>query len=243
MSIWEQQSNKIAEHKQKWEVQQNFSFSKTLLEAENEEEVKSAYIRQFSLPVKTAKWHDLTVNNVLFEFKYSVNFKSLDVASKVIAQTLYYIHRLFEDGEEHNVSHFIIADKDEAIIFKTSDYEHFYKSSIYDWKGYRPSSPDPKLVNHVKQSRIIESSRIYLITNEDDLQIFTNLLYQIISPNKAATKNSNYSNKINKKDLPLIVLPVILLFLGIVSVVVVQHKAELGDKPVPTKSTLEEISK
>lgn len=64
MSIWEQQSNKIAEHKQKWEVQQNFSFSKTLLEAENEEEVKSAYIRQFSLPVKTAKWHDLTVNNV-----------------------------------------------------------------------------------------------------------------------------------------------------------------------------------
>jgi len=191
MGIWEQQSKKIAEHKQKWEIIQDFSFIKTLLESENEEEVKSAYIRQFSLPVKTAKRHDLTVNNVLFEFKYSVKFNNLDVAAKVIAQTLYYIHRLFEAGYEHNISHFIIADKDEAIIFRTREFEHFYKSSVYDWVEYRPSSPDPKLVTHVKQSKIIESSRIYLITNEEDLQIFTNLLYQIIFPKKADDARGN----------------------------------------------------
>ncbi|MFH7029951.1 MAG: hypothetical protein ACHBN1_32450 [Heteroscytonema crispum UTEX LB 1556] len=238
MGIWEEQSKDLAERKQKWKNTQNFSFIQTLLQSENEEEVKSAYVKQFSLPVKTGKRHDLTVNNVIFEFKYSVNFKSLDVAAKVIAQTLYYIHRLFESGNEKDISHFIIADKDEAIIFKTSDFKHFYKSTAYDWEGYRPSSPDPKLINHIKQSKIIESSRIYMITNEDDLHIFTNLLYRIIFPSTSTSTSPNDSNKSKKNRLLLIAIPLLLVFLGTVSVLVSQHHAEIEeDRQTPVETT------
>jgi hypothetical protein len=110
MGIWEEQSKDLAQRKQSWESKQNFNFIQALLDSENEEEVKSAYVRHFSFPVKTGKRHDLSVNNVLFEFKYSVKFNTLEVAAKVIAQTIYYIHRLFESGEENLISHFIIAD-------------------------------------------------------------------------------------------------------------------------------------
>ncbi|KAB8331232.1 hypothetical protein SD80_027320 [Scytonema tolypothrichoides VB-61278] len=237
MTTWEQQSKDLGERRQKWESTQNFNFIRALLESENEEEVKAAYVRQFSLPVKTGKRHDLTVNNVLFEFKYSVNFKNLEVAAKVVAQAIYYIHRLFQAGEEQEISHLIIADKDEAIIFKTLDFEDFYKSTAYDWVGYRPSSPDPKLVNHIKQSRLIESSRVYSITNEDDLSVFTNLFYRIVFHSKNNDDSSHTLKTANKASLKFVIYFVLIfVILGLASILVMQYRAELGDKDIPVET-------
>lgn len=238
MDIWEQQSRDLGERRQKWEKIQDFDFIRTLLNAENEEEVKGAYIRQFLLPVNTAKRHDLTVNNVLFEFKYSVNFKNIAVAAKVIAQSLYYIHRLFETGQEKAISHFIIADKDEAIIFKISDFEHFYRSDAYKWKEYRPSSPDPKLIEHIKQSRIIESNRVYIMTHEDEVNVFSNLLYRIIYPSKAIGESSKHFKKSDKKRINLIVISVLLLLsLGLVPVLFIRYQSGVGNKQIPVETT------
>lgn len=237
MDAWEQQSKDLTARRQQWDSAQDFDFIRVLLESENEEEVKGAYIRQFLLPVKTGKKHDLTVNNVLFEFKYSVNFKNLDVAAKVVAQTIYYIHRLFEAGQEQEISHFVIADKDEAIIFKTSDFEHFYKSYAYDWKGYCPSSPDPKLTEHLKRSRIIESSRIYIMTDEDDLSIFANLLYRIVDYKKTIPKSSNNYQKNQKNRFNLIIYSLLLiLILGIVSFLVIRYKSGVGNQQIPVRN-------
>lgn len=237
MDIWKQQSRDLAERRHTWEKSQDFDFITTLLNAENEEEVKGAYIRQFSLPVHTAKRHDLTVKNVLFEFKYSVNFKNIAVAAKVIAQSLYYIHRLFEAGQEKEISHFIIADKDEAIILKTSDFDHFYRSDTYNWKEYRPSSPDPKLIEHIKQSRVIESNRVYIMTHEDEVNVFSNLLYRIIYPSKALRENSEHFKKSDKNRINLIVISVLLLLLlGLVPVLFIRYQSGVGNKQVPIET-------
>ncbi|MEX0271981.1 hypothetical protein AB3R30_22915 [Leptolyngbyaceae cyanobacterium UHCC 1019] len=200
MGAWEEQARRTTQHRQIWSEAQEFNFIDALLIATNEEEVKAAYIREFSLPVKTQERHDLVVDNVLFEFKYSVKLSDIEVAAKVIAQAIYYINRLFKKGRINEAKYLVIADKDEARLFKVIEFQLFYESCEYQWDNFRPSSPDPKLIEAIKNSKILESNRIYKLTSQDDLHLFSSCLYKLLSFSNTASNPRDKSCKI--RSLP-----------------------------------------
>lgn len=190
MGAWEEQAKRTTQHRKLWSEAQQFSFIHALQNATNEEEVKAAYIREFSLPVKIQERHDLVVDKVLFEFKYSVKLSDIKVAAKVIAQAIYYINRLFRKGRLYEAEYLVVADKDEARLFKVIEFQLFYESHEYQWDNFRPSSPDPKLIEAVKNSKILESNRVYKFTSQDDLHLFSNRLYKVLSPSKTIDKST-----------------------------------------------------
>jgi|GEM_PF-2353950 len=188
MGAWEEQLKRTDQSKKLWSEAQQFDFIKALQCSTNEEEVKAAYIREFSLPVNTQERHDLVVEKVLFEFKYSVNLNNIDVTAKIAAQAIYYINRLFNKGRLNEAEYLVIADRDEARIFRVRDFQLFYESQDYQWNNFRPSSPDPLLIEAVKDSKIIESNRVYRLTHKDDLHLFSTRLYKLVSPAKVTNK-------------------------------------------------------
>lgn len=200
MGAWEEQAKRTTQHKKLWSEAQEFSFIYALQNATNEEEVKAAYVREFSLPVKTQERHDLVVDKVLFEFKYSVKLDDVEVAAKVVAQAIYYINRLFKKERLHEAEYLVVADKDEARLFKVKEFQLFYESHEYQWDSFRPSSPDPELIKAVKNSKILESNRIYSLTSQDDIHLFSSRLYKILSPSKTVNKSIENSSK--NSDLP-----------------------------------------
>lgn len=189
MGAWEEQAKRTTQHRKLWSEAQQFSFINALQNATNEEEVKAAYVREFSLPVKTQERHDLVVDKVLFEFKYSVKLGDIEVAAKVIAQAIYYINRLFRKGRLNEVEYLVVADKDEARIFKVSEFQLLYESHEYQWDKFRPSSPDPKLIEAVKNSHILESNRVYKLTYKDELHLFYSRLYKVLSSGNIINDN------------------------------------------------------
>jgi hypothetical protein len=204
MSTWDNQAKDLQKRKLDWSNSQAFGFTTALADSENEEEVKATYVKHFSLPFKTGKRQDLTVKNILFEFKYSVDFKNISIASKVIAQGLYYIRRLHESQHLDQITHLIIADKDEAAIINIQDFEHFFTSCSYGWKEYRPSSPDPKLIDHIKNSKLIETYRIYDMRNEDDISVFETLLHRYLKYEKSSANSPQQSNPRQLPRIPFI---------------------------------------
>ena len=113
------------------------------------------------------------VDKILFEFKYSVKLGDTEVAAKVIAQGIYYINRLFKKGRLCEAEYLVVADKDEARLFKVTEFQLFYESHEYQWDNFRPSSPDPKLIEAVKNSKILESNRIHRLTSQDGTGLLT----------------------------------------------------------------------
>ncbi len=183
MGLWDQQSEDLKRKREEWIKSQQFCFQKSLASSQTEEEVKAHYIRHFSFPANIRNYQDLRIGSILFEFKYSADFKGLDAASEVIAQALYYVRREARNSiqaESPKITHLVIADKDEAAIITIADFEIFYSSNSYDWEGCRPSSPDPKLVEAIRNSRLLESIRIFHLVNEDDLKVFENLIYSMM---------------------------------------------------------------
>lgn len=197
MGTWEEQAKRTTKYKQRWSDVQDSSFISALLRATNEEEVKAAYVREFCLPVKTQERHDLMVDKILFEFKYSVKLGDIKVAAKVVAQAIYYLNRLFKKGRIIEAEYLVLADKDEARIFKITEFQLFYESDGYQWDNFRPSSPDPKLIEAVKNSKILESNRIYNLTSHDDLHLFSSRLYKILSPSQNVNKSTENLSKIS----------------------------------------------
>ncbi|MEO1348935.1 MAG: hypothetical protein AAFW84_09060 [Cyanobacteria bacterium J06635_15] len=192
MGAWEEQSKRTTQRRKIWSESQEFSFIDALLNATNEEEVKAAFIREFLLPVKTRERHDLQVDKILFEFKYAVKFNDLEVAAKVVAQAIYYINRLLKKDRVNEVKYLIVADKDEARLFRVLDFRPFYESDEYRWDDFRPSSPDPRLIQAIKDSKLLDSNRVYKLTSQDDVQVFSSLLYKILSnKNEALVSTSS----------------------------------------------------
>jgi hypothetical protein len=72
MGAWEEQAKRTTQNRKLWSETQQFNFIHALQNATNEEEVKAAYVREFSLPVKTQERHDLVVNKVLFEWLFRI---------------------------------------------------------------------------------------------------------------------------------------------------------------------------
>lgn len=198
MGVWKEQARRVEQHKKLWSEGQEFVFIDALSNSSNEEEVKAAYIREFSLPVKTQERHDLVVDKVLFEFKYSVKLNDIEVAAKVVAQAIYYINRLYKKGRIDEINYLVVADKDEARLFRISEFQLFYESCQYQWDSFRPSSPDPKLIEAVKDSRILESNRVYKLTSQDDLHLFSGRLYRILLPQSLTIKTPGKLDQLYK---------------------------------------------
>lgn len=233
MGSWEEQAKQTTEHKQSWSNAQEFNFISALLSATNEEEVKAAYIREFSLPVKTQERHDLVVRKILFEFKYSVKLGDIEVAAKVVAQGIYYINRLFQKGRIDEAEYLIVADKDEARIFKVSEFQLFYESDEYEWENFRPSSPDPKLIEAVKNSRILEANRVYQVVSQDNLHLFSSRLYKLLLPNKykPELKSQEQINRNLPRVLAIISGVVLMLTSGLL--LENQHYSDALNKLIP----------
>ncbi|CBN56121.1 MULTISPECIES: hypothetical protein [Kamptonema] len=236
MGAWEEQAKRTNQQGKLWSEAQEFSFIEALQSATNEEEVKAAYIREFSLPVKTQERHDLVVNKVLFEFKYSVKLGDIEVAAKVIAQAIYYINRLFKKGRINEAEYLVIADKDEARFFKVAEFQLFYESCEYQWDNFRPSSPDPKLIEAVKNSKILESNRIYKLTSQDELHLFSSRLYKVLSPSNFIPKSTEKSRKADNfsKSKFMIVGFIFIVMLSLGIVLGSQHYFTHLNKSIPT---------
>ena len=91
------------------------NFHRELNKASVEEDVKAAYRTFFSLPQDSSQHQDLYTQKILFEFKYDKNFKSKHVKAEVLAQILYYVHRLKFDIDTKPIPPYLsLADVNEV---------------------------------------------------------------------------------------------------------------------------------
>src|SRR5450432_201582 len=103
------------------QMAKNFSsFSKALLKAQTEEEVKHAYAGHFGLDYDTEFRHDLYSPEIFFEFKFSRSLQKRNSRAAVLAQVMYYVRRLRLGYADKIVPPVIcIADSDQAFFTDT----------------------------------------------------------------------------------------------------------------------------
>jgi len=126
----------------------NFSsFSKALIKAKTEEEVKHAYAEHFGLDYDTEFRHDLYSPEIIFEFKFSRSLQKRNSRAAVLAQVMYYVRRLRLGYADKIVPPVIcVADEQHAFFTETKKCQKFYSNEKqYDWE-LAPSQPDGKLV-------------------------------------------------------------------------------------------------
>lgn len=127
--------------------------NKKLLKTRTEEEVKAAWAKAFDISYDTGDDHDLYHRSVLFEFKHDKNLANPTQLATVVAQVMYYLHRLkFGQTDKAIPPYFCIADKNECLIAKVQGWKSLYTDEVglFDW-DLRPSTPDRTLVQAVKQ--------------------------------------------------------------------------------------------
>ena len=115
-----------------------------------EEEVKAEFCKFFKMKIKALGNIDHYTEQVLFEFKYDRNFKSIANVATVLAQVMYYARKLkFGAGlTRYPLPPMIcVVDKNEAFFAETKQFAKFYssKSDRYDWDR-AASTPCPNLV-------------------------------------------------------------------------------------------------
>jgi hypothetical protein len=112
-----------------------------LLQATTEEEVKHAYAQNFGLKLQTSFRHDLYSEQVLFEFKFNKALTHIKPRSEVVAQVLYYIHRLRLGQVDKPIPPIIcVVDINEAFFTDTIFWRSFYidKANKYDFSRSQP---------------------------------------------------------------------------------------------------------
>ncbi|MDD5360561.1 MAG: hypothetical protein PHN88_00400 [Ignavibacteria bacterium] len=145
-----------------------------LSSGKTEEEIKSAYARHFNIKYDTKDHVDLYTTSVLFEFKHDKNLASLKVRSAILAQTLYYLHKLKYGFTEKPIPQCVcIADKNEAFITDTKKWRKYYtdKHEKYDW-DLAPSNPDINLVNDIAKVDELRNLHVFKIHDENEYKIF-----------------------------------------------------------------------
>lgn len=163
------------------------NFHQELNKAVVEEDVKAAYRKFFSLPQDSSKRLDLYTQQMLFEFKYDKKFTSRRARAEVLAQILYYVHRLKFETDDKPIPPFLsLADVNEAIVTETINWERFYDNDKYDWAA-APSSPDSVLVDDLTISPEIETLRVWNLFELNELQFLDDFFKRV------------YSNDIDKK--------------------------------------------
>ncbi|MDR2115321.1 MAG: hypothetical protein LBP87_02960, partial [Planctomycetaceae bacterium] len=147
-------------------------YKNRLKNASTEEMVKAAYAEYFGIRYDTKNKHDLYTSNVLFEFKYSKNIQNLKIRATTLGQILYYVRRLkFYETTKKIPAFLCLASECNAIITETKDWSSYYSSDAYDWER-APSSPDPKLVDHLVKEPKTNELHCYKIIQKGDHGIF-----------------------------------------------------------------------
>ncbi len=158
----------------------NFSsFSKALLKAKTEEEVKHAYAAHFGLDYDTEFRHDLYSEKIFFEFKFSRSLEKRAARAVVLAQMMYYIRRLRLGYADKVVPPMLcVADSDQALFTETHKWKRFYSNeSKYDWE-LAPSQPDEKLVADLAAASETEAIKVFEVLDEADYELFSQQLAQ-----------------------------------------------------------------
>ena len=158
----------------------NFSsFSKTLLKAKTEEEVKHAYAAHFNLDYDTEFRHDLYSPEIFFEFKFQRSMEKRSARAAVLAQVMYYVRRLRLGYAERPVPPVIcVADLDQAFFTETHRWKKFYGNETkYDWE-LAPSQPDENLVADLAAAPETEGIKVFEVLNEAEYALFSQRLEQ-----------------------------------------------------------------
>ena len=166
-----------------------------LSEAENEEDLKFAFMKKLNLKPSSKNFIDLYTPQILFEFKFDANLKNVRERAKCVAQTLYYVRRLkFGNDERPLIQNICVVTKKFAIFYPTETFAAFYDKNSYDW-DLRPSSPCKNLVNDLAASEII-GARVYDFSIYQDGIAFSSLINNTIKRNY----NSNVKKQINEQN-------------------------------------------
>jgi len=151
-------------------------FTKDLVAATTEEDVKSAFARHFDIRYNTADRHDLYTSQVLFEFKYDKNFENIKVRAAILAQLLYYVRRLKFGQTDKAIPPFLcLADKNEATLTETSLWKPFYCDDRYDW-DLTASTPDATLVSALAATAELREMHIFKVQQPADYELFAERL-------------------------------------------------------------------
>jgi hypothetical protein len=150
------------------------SFSKMLLKAKTEEEVKHTYAEHFGLDYDTEFHHDLYSPEVFFEFKLSRNLQKRDSRAAVLAQVIYYVRRLRLGYADKVVPPVIcVADSQHAFFTETKKWRNFFNNeNKYDWE-LAPSQPDEKLVADLAAFNETNTIKIFDILDEAEYELFS----------------------------------------------------------------------
>jgi len=169
-------------------------FKNDLAKAHTEEDVKNAYAKHFKIGYDTSDRHDLYTPQVLFEFKYNKNMLNLKARATVLAQILYYVHRLKFGLTQKAIPIFLsLSDKSETIITETIKWKNYYSDiDSYDW-DLSPSIPDKRLVDNLIDDTEFRALHVYNLENENDYKIFSEKLINYLDPQK---KNDLIDKKI-----------------------------------------------
>ncbi len=155
-----------------------------LEEARNDDMVRFAYVKTFDIKFDTTDRHDVYTRQIFFEFKYSKNFGSLRALAEVLAQALYYIHKLKFGISDKPIPPIIcLADKNEAAFTDCLVWKEYYtdEPGIYDW-DLPPSSPDKKLVNDLLTDYELRKVHVYKLDVKQELNNFIERIEGYLSP-------------------------------------------------------------
>ena len=153
------------------------NFSKQLLKAKTEEEVKHAYASHFGLKYDTQFHHDLYSPEIFFEFKRSRSLQKRESRAAVIAQVLYYVRGLLLGHADKMIPPIIcVADGHHAFFTETKTWEKFYtKEKKYDWE-LAPSTPDGRLVGDLATFVATDKIKVFDVLDEVEYGLFSQRL-------------------------------------------------------------------
>lgn len=152
-------------------------FKNDLLKSKTEEDVKNAYAKHFKISYDTSDRHDLYTPQVLFEFKYDKNLLNPKARATVLAQILYYVHRLKFGFTQKAIPIFLcLSEKNKTIITETIKWKSYYSDvESYDW-DLSPSIPDKRLVEKLIDNEEFRNLHVYYLDNESDYNVFSEKL-------------------------------------------------------------------
>ncbi len=149
-----------------------------------EEEVKHAWAKCLGVDYDTADDHDLYTPQILFEFKYDKKFGNKNQLATVLAQLLYYLHRLkYGESGKGIPADFCLADRNQAVVGKVAEWRDLYsdEKDAFDW-DLRPSSPDPALVTAVQKHPPFKSLHVYRLGTKVEGEAVLERLQHLLAP-------------------------------------------------------------
>ena len=152
---------------------------KSLRKANSEATVRQLVIQQ--LDCDDIKLEDSSADvfhkNILIEFKHDENMQHKEGdRAKILAQALYYCHKIYTDGRKPVPAYVALMDKDEFVLYERAPLESIYKNESLFKKG-TPSMPD-EAVSEICKS--VESACYIPIQSPKDLDDVIRRLRHIV---------------------------------------------------------------